>query len=212
MAAPTEGQAVRYVETISGIDTVLDKARGYTESGDIRFAAELLEHAVFAEPDNSTAKKLSPTSTHSSAWARRNRPGGTITSPAPTSYASALPSPDRPRRRNGVSPTIEQLLDTMCIRLDGLRAAAEAFVIDWNFTDPSTTVRLTLANGALTHVENPKSNATADLSLTLTKAQLLGLLAGRGLAGIDHRGDPDTLDRLLGLLDNADPGFAIITP
>jgi alkyl sulfatase BDS1-like metallo-beta-lactamase superfamily hydrolase len=108
--------------------------------------------------------------------------------------------------------SIEQLLDTLCIRLDGLRAASEAFVIDWNFTDTGTTVRLTLSNGALTHVENPASVATPDLALTLTKVQLLGLLAGRCLAGIDHTGDPATMDRLLGLLDNPDPGFAIITP
>lgn len=48
--------------------------------------------------------------------------------------------------------------------------------------------------------------------LTLTKPQLLGLLAGRGLDCIEHEGDVGVLTRLLGLLDEPDPDFAIMTP
>jgi alkyl sulfatase BDS1-like metallo-beta-lactamase superfamily hydrolase len=36
---------------------VLDKAKAYAQAGDLRFAAELLKHAVFAQPDDSTAKE-----------------------------------------------------------------------------------------------------------------------------------------------------------
>ena len=73
-------------------------------------------------------------------------------------------------------------------------------------------VRLALSNGALIQTENPTSKAAADLTLTLTKAQLLGLLAGRGLDGIQHTGDPAVLTTLLGLLDTPDPAFPIVTP
>jgi hypothetical protein len=41
---------------------------------------------------------------------------------------------------------------------------------------------------------------------------LLELLAGQGLEGIQTAGDLDALQRLLGLLDTPDPGFAIVTP
>jgi alkyl sulfatase BDS1-like metallo-beta-lactamase superfamily hydrolase len=51
-----------------------------------------------------------------------------------------------------------------------------------------------------------------DLTLTLTKPQLLGMLAGNGLEGIQTNGDPGALHQLLGLLDTPDPGFAIVTP
>ena len=51
-----------------------------------------------------------------------------------------------------------------------------------------------------------------DLTLTLGKPQLLGMLAGKGLEGIQTEGDPGVLQRLLGLLDTPDPGFAIVTP
>jgi linear primary-alkylsulfatase len=36
--------------------------------------------------------------------------------------------------------------------------------------------------------------------------------AGQGLDGIDHRGDPSALDKLMRLLDTPDPAFAIVTP
>ena len=48
--------------------------------------------------------------------------------------------------------------------------------------------------------------------MTLTKPQLLGLLAGQGDEGLTSRGDTGVLHRLLGLLDTPDPGFAIVTP
>ena len=123
--------------------------------------------------------------------------------------------------------TVEQLFDTVAIRIDGPRAAAESMVIECHFTDSpdaaspdtdsndtdgGTTVRLTLSNGALIQTENPRTAATPDLTLTLTKAQLLGLLAGHGLAGIEHTGDPGVLDRLLGLLDTPNAAFPIVTP
>jgi alkyl sulfatase BDS1-like metallo-beta-lactamase superfamily hydrolase len=68
------------------------------------------------------------------------------------------------------------------------------------------------SNGALIRTENPVNTVEADLTLTLTKTQLLGLLAGHGIDGIDHRGDPSALDKLMRLLDTPDPAFAIVTP
>ena len=52
----------------------------------------------------------------------------------------------------------------------------------------------------------------ADLTLTLTKPQLLGILAGSSPEGVQTEGDPGALHRLLSLLDTPDPGFAIVTP
>jgi alkyl sulfatase BDS1-like metallo-beta-lactamase superfamily hydrolase len=73
-------------------------------------------------------------------------------------------------------------------------------------------VRLALSNGALIQTENPTIPANADLTLTLTKASLLGLLAGHGLDGVEHTGDPAALSKLMGLLDTPDPAFPIVTP
>ena len=58
---------------------------------------------------------------------------------------------------------------------------------------------------ALIQTENPKAQASADLTLNLTKAQLLGWLAGHGLDSIDHHGDANVPTALMSLLDHPDP-------
>ena len=100
----------------------------------------------------------------------------------------------------------------MAIRVNGPRAAGEHIVIEWRFTDTGTTLRTTLSNGALTQTENPRTASTPDLSLRLTKPQLLGLLAGGDPDGIERNGDPGALTRLMALLDQPNPAFPIVTP
>ena len=70
------------------------------------------------------------------------------------------------------------------------RRATTHLVIEWRFTDSGTTLRTALSNGALIQTDNPRTSVDADLTVTLTKPQLLGLLAGSGLDGIEHTGDP----------------------
>jgi alkyl sulfatase BDS1-like metallo-beta-lactamase superfamily hydrolase len=211
---PPQAAATRYVEVIGGRQAVLDKARSYAEAGDLRFAAELLKHAVYADPEDSDAREALAGvyerlgfGAENATWrsfylcgALELREGAKSAAVGDlgASMAGAL--------------TIEQLFDTLAIRVDGPRAASQSLVIDWNFTDAGQAVRLALSSGALIQTVNPKTEAVADLTLTLTKAQLLGLLAGHGLDGISHTGDPAAITRLMGLLDTPDPAFPIVTP
>ena len=105
-----------------------------------------------------------------------------------------------------------QLFESLAVRVDGPRAAATALVIEWNFTDVKTTIRTALSNGALIQTENPRTHARADLTVTLTRQQLLGLLDGGSLDEIEHAGDATALRALLDLLDTPDPAFPIVTP
>ena len=107
--------------------------------------------------------------------------------------------------------TTEQVFDSLAIRVNGPRAWDTALVIDWIFTDLKQDVRLQLSHGAL--IQSRVTEGTpAQLRLTLTKPQLLGLLATQSLDGIDAEGDPQALTTLLALLDTADKNFAIVTP
>ncbi len=111
--------------------------------------------------------------------------------------------------------TVEQLLDSVAVRIDGPRAWHESLVIDLALTDQQHRYRLTLRNGALTHLAKPIGEAPrepAALTLTLTKPQLLGVLAGRGLDGVTVDGDPALLARLFSYLAEPDTSFAIVTP
>lgn len=114
--------------------------------------------------------------------------------------------------------TVDMLIDSLAIRVDGPRAWDEKLTMTWNITDEGRTWHLLLSNGALTYRSTETASETdgpdpvADLTLTLAKPRLLAVLAGKGLDDVHVQGDPQVLATLVGLLDTPDPGFAIVTP
>ena len=211
---PPQAVASRYVDVIGGQQAVLDKAATYREAGDLRFAAELLKHAVFAAPDDVAAKSALADVYQELGYGAEN---GTwrnfyLTGEKELRQGAMLPAVTDLGAGMIGALTVSQLCDSLAIRINGPRAAAESLVIECHFTDSGTTVRLALSNGALIQTENPRSVLAVDLTLTLTEAQLLGLLGGQGLTGIEHTGDSAALGRLLALLDTPDQAFPIVTP
>jgi alkyl sulfatase BDS1-like metallo-beta-lactamase superfamily hydrolase len=213
-AHPPQAAATRYVDVIGGQQAVRDKARTYAEAGDLRFAAELLKHAVFADPDDADAREALAGVYERLGYGSENATWRSFyLTGALELRHGAKPSPiGNLGAEMGAALSIEQLIDSLAIRINGPRAAAESLVIECRFTDTGAEVRLTLSNGALIPTVNPRTRSKADLTLSLSKPQLLGLLAGRGLDGIEHTGDPAVLGRLLSLLDTPNPAFPIVTP
>ncbi|MGP8000992.1 MAG: alkyl/aryl-sulfatase [Streptosporangiaceae bacterium] len=212
---PPQAAATRYVDVIGGQQAMLDKAQSYADAGDLRFAAELLKHAVFADPEDSTARDALAGIYERLGYGAENATWRNFYLCGALELRHGAKPPPIGDLGTGMAGalTVEQLFDTLAIRIDGPRAAAAgSLVIDWRFTDSGSTIRLSLSNGALIQTGNPRTQATADLTLTLTKAQLLGILAGHGLDGIEHTGDPAVLGRLTALLDTPDPAFPIVTP
>ncbi|PJN29475.1 alkyl/aryl-sulfatase [Kitasatospora sp. CB02891] len=207
---PPTASAERYVACMGGLDQVLAKARSYLDAGDLRFAAQLLKHATFAAPDDTRAKELLAETferlghgAECGTWrnnylmaARELRTGVRPTPITAGSMAAAL--------------SVEQVFDSLAIRVNGPKAWDHSLTVLWRFTDLDRTYRTSLRNGVLVH--RPAADGPADLTLVLTEPQLMGLLTGHGLDGIDHTGDPTVLTTLMSVLDEPDPGFAIVTP
>ena len=107
--------------------------------------------------------------------------------------------------------TVEQVFGSLAIRVDGPKAWNESLAIDWHLTDLNQRHRTTLSNGALIHQADPPRQP-AELTLTLTKQQLLDLVTGQQADGIEHEGDMSVLRRLIAVLEDRDPAFAIVTP
>ncbi|WP_392957702.1 alkyl/aryl-sulfatase [Streptomyces sp. LN245] len=209
--------AKRYVEALGGARETVEKARGYRDRGDLRFAATLLNQVVFAEAGDTDAKEeLAGVyerlghGAENATWrnfylcsARELRHGTT-----PTSVDMGNPE-------MAMALTTEMIIDTLAIRIDGPRAWHDDITIDLVLTDEGSRRRLTLHNGALSHRAHPADrppSTAAGLTLTLTKPHLLGLLAGGGLDGVEVTGDPRLLDRLMSYTSKADPAFPIVTP
>jgi len=208
---PPEAAASRYVRIIGGIDATVARAQEFADTGDLRFAAELASHAVFADPSHDAARTLLADvftrlgyGSECGTW-RNNyltgaqELGGQVVTSMVSSagMASAL--------------TITQLFDSLAIRIDGMRAWDTTASIRWHFTDTGETYRMALSNGVLTHHPTTRT-PPADLVVTLTKAQLLGMLAGGSPDGVRFDGDPRTFAMIVGFTDDPDPSFAIVTP
>jgi len=209
---PPVESARRYVDAIGGQAAIVAKAREYAGSGDLRFAAQLLKHAVFAAPDDTAAKEALAAVYERLGFGAENATWrGFYLTGAAELRGGVRPSPVNTAGGLALALSVEQLFDSIAIRINGPRAWDERLTIDWTFTDLGQRVRMSLSNGVLVHAPHA-GDGPADLSLTLTKPQLLGLLAGGGLDGIGHEGDPGVVGRLVGLLDEPDINFAIVTP
>jgi len=208
---PPQAAAQRYARLAGGADQLAARAREFLDEGDLRFAAELASHAVFADPGSAAAREVLAAAferlgygAENATWrncflmgARELRGGITATGLAAGGMAQAM--------------SVTQIFDTVALRIDGPRAAGTALSVLWEFTDSGERYLMELSNGVLVH--HPTRRAPqADLVLTLTHPQLLGLLGSGSLAGIDAAGDPGVLATLLSLTDQPDPSFAIVTP
>jgi alkyl sulfatase BDS1-like metallo-beta-lactamase superfamily hydrolase len=208
--APVEAGR-RYVAAMGGADAVLAHARAAFDEGDFRWVAELVNHLVFAEPDNAAAKALQADAleqlgfgSENGTWRSAYLSGaeelrhGSFGTPVLTSSADFL---------GALTP--EQIFDAIAIRVDGPRAWDERLSIGVELTDVSEAYRLDLRNGVLVH--RPAATDGADVIVRTTRAALPLLLAGRtDGAAID--GDAGVLTRLVGVLEAPDPDFAIVTP
>lgn len=56
---PPEEAAKRYVEFMEGEDNILNMAKKYYDNGDHRWVVEVLNHVIFANPNNTKARRLS---------------------------------------------------------------------------------------------------------------------------------------------------------
>jgi alkyl sulfatase BDS1-like metallo-beta-lactamase superfamily hydrolase len=212
--------ARRYLEFMGGAEAVLERARRWFETGDYRWVAEVVNHVVFAAPENREARELQADAleqlgygAENATWrnfflmgAKELREGisGTPTDTAAPDVLAQL--------------SVEQILDAMAIRLDGPRAWDLRLTINWEVTDPDEQHLLELENGVLNHRadrRHPEPDATLiverrALNELLSKTADLAELAESGRLRIE--GDGMKLGELLGLLDEPDPGFAIVTP
>ncbi|MFJ6100658.1 alkyl/aryl-sulfatase [Streptomyces sp. NPDC092359] len=211
---PTE-LARRYVDVAGGPGATLAKARAYAEEGDLRFAATLLNHLVFADPEDVPAKETLAGVYERLGHGSENGPWRNfyLTAAQELRHGISGEMVDMTNPEMSTALTVPMLVDSIAVRIDGPRAWDEDLTVD--LVLPGERRRLTLRHGALTQRAVPDTPRTpAGLVLTLDKAGLLGLLAGGdpGEPGIGVEGDPALLARLLSYVTTPDPLFPVVTP
>jgi alkyl sulfatase BDS1-like metallo-beta-lactamase superfamily hydrolase len=213
---PPEALAGRYVEAIGGVDRVVEVAQHAFDSGDLRWAATLLDHAVFADEKHDGARTLLAATLEQLAYGAENATWRNFF----LSGATELRDGNFGTATQVNSPTLlsqltpEQIFDGLAISINGPRAWDLDIVIDVGFSDRGVNYRLALRNGVLVHRRVPADAATAAATIKLDNAFRL-LMLGMGYftsPGFELSGDQAALQQFLGALDRPDPSFNIVTP
>ena len=211
---PPAEQAQRYVAAIGGIDRVVELARTAFDEGDFRWAATLLDHAIFTDERHAGARELYADTLEQLGYGAENGTwrnfflsgvtelrDGNFGTPTATSAPAIL-----------AQLTPEQLLDAIAISVDGPKAWDLDLSINLTFTDLGQNYRVTLRNGVLIY-RRADADPDAAASVSVAKMRLLALMAGdRDSPGVDVTGDTTQLAALLGVLEQGNPGFDIVTP
>jgi alkyl sulfatase BDS1-like metallo-beta-lactamase superfamily hydrolase len=201
----------RYVAAMGGADLVIAEARRAFDTGDYRWAAEILNHLLFADPAHEPARALQADvferlgfGAENGTWRSAYLAGATELRKGSFGTPAQTASPDM---MAALSP--EQVFDAIAIRVNGPTAWDERLSIGIDLTDAGETYRLDLRNGVLVHHAAPAEGA--DLVLRTPRAGLVRLLAG-STEGMAIEGDPGVLARLVGVLQAPDPDFEIVLP
>ncbi|TPX15868.1 uncharacterized protein E0L32_000202 [Thyridium curvatum] len=218
----------RYVHLAGGMEQMLARATHAFDSGDFRWAAELLNHAVFAHPNQPRAQALLADTYEQLGYGSENGTwrnffisgatelrSGNFGTPTATASADVI-----------AQLTPEMLFDSIAIQVDGPRAWDQRLTIYVVLTDRANQsggpgdpdkYRLWLSNGALIYTAAPQPTAP-DATITATTRTLPALvLYGLDPEQLEKEGivvdDPsNVLGTLAGLLDPGDPNFNIVTP
>lgn len=122
--------------------------------------------------------------------------------------------------------SIEQLLDTLAIRINGPKAwDVTPFQIDIMLSDVAKTDgssdnsgwHVNFGNAAMTDHEIDYSdtpNSGVNFTFWARHQDLVDLVGGarKDFTGLTTQGDPEVWNTLFGLLEPLDTGFAIVTP
>jgi alkyl sulfatase BDS1-like metallo-beta-lactamase superfamily hydrolase len=211
---PPEAAAPRYVEAMGGADAVVDRARAAADAGDLRWAAELLDHVVFADPDHAGAKETLAEVYDRLGWGAENATWRNVFLTGALELRQGVQAQPQALVFDLLAAlTPAQVFDAMAIRLHGPDAAAAglAVTIDWHLTDADTHHRVAVANGVLVHQALDGPGEGADATYALTKGELLPVLAG--FVTVEPvAGDPAALASVREHLDGFLDDFPIVTP
>ena len=216
--APTD-VGKRYVELAGGPDKAMAVAQKAYDQGDMRWAAELLNHVVMADASNKAAKELLAKSYEQMGYSAESATWR-------NAYLSGAQELRNGPPAKGISKAgaidlllqtpMERFLEAMAASLDGSAAEGKNYRINITLSDQKESYALWIDNAVLhfKRGQHPEANAT----LTLTKPLFVKIIAGSAciqdtLLSDDLKvtGSKVDLVRFFGLIEKAPGTFGIVS-
>lgn len=218
---PPEAAAVRYVEFMGGADAVLEKARAAYAEGDYRWVAEVVNHVVFADPQNAAARMLQADALEQMGYQAESGPWRNVYLTGAQELREGLLERAAPQAGSeDIVAALEpdNLFDLLAVRLNGPEAAEDDITLNLRFTDSGRDFVIMIKHGVLNYrldTEHPDPNVTLAMSrldfiAMLTKQVEMTELISEDRATVD--GNLLKLRRFGQLFDEFAFWFPIVTP
>jgi len=228
---PESEAAQRYVEMMGGVDAIVASAQSQFDKASTmdategtkayRWLAELLNHAVYAEPNHAEAKGLLAKVYDQLGYQAESAPWRDF-------YLTGAYELRHGGPEEGISPAVmkEVLLktpvsnffDSMAVRLIADKAEGETLNVKITFTDLNESYLLMLDNSVLHH-KKVENDTPADATLALTQPLFVDIIVGHAgikdtLFGDDLSVEGSKLDLInfFTMLDKPMGTFNIVTP
>lgn len=212
-----EASGRRYVDAIGGPDAVLEQARAAFDEGDYRWACELLNHLVFADPTNEAARLLQADTLEQLGYQSESGPWRDSYLMGAMELRTGSKGFSVGARGITDQLDVEMIFELMGVRLKAEEVAGKQLSINWRFTDVDEDHLLGVDNCAIHHRPGVV-NDDADASISSTKAAIADFLRGDiDLDGFFASGDVAVADEgplrtLLTALDRFTMEFGIVEP
>ena len=205
---------------MGGADAVLEKARASFDKGDYRWVAQVVNHVVFADPENEAAKDLKAEALEQLGYRAESGPWRNFYLTGAQELRNGvaeLPTPNTASPDTVRAMTLDMVFDYLGVRLDSARAADANITLNFDFGDEGKYL-VDLENGVLNHtagVEAEDPDATVALSRSALDDILLQQTSmddavNAGDVKVD--GDKAKLGELVSCLDSFKFWFNIVTP
>lgn len=218
---PPQAAGQKYVEFMGGAENLLIKARESFDKGEYRWVAQVVNHLVFADPDNKAALDLQADTLEQLGYQAESGPWRNFYLSAAKELRDGVIDLGAPKTASPdviKAMSLEMFFDLLAVRLIGPNAVGKTLVFNAHFTDTGEQYLLVVENCVLNYAKG-KQSAQADATLIMTRSALNEIVLGEatlaektavGEARIE--GDPAKLVEFLSLLDTFEFWFNIVTP
>jgi alkyl sulfatase BDS1-like metallo-beta-lactamase superfamily hydrolase len=210
-----------YVAFMGGADAVLQKARESYDKGDYRWVAQVVNHVVFAGPDNQAARNLQADALEQLGYQAESGPWRNFYLTGAKELRAGvakLPTPNTASPDTVRSMTLDLFFDYLAVRLNAPKAADAKAKLNFDFGEAGGKYLVEMENGVLNHTANRQAD-DADATVTLTRDTLNGIILQEtkladaiSSGGVKISGNQAKLEELISYLDNFEFWFNIVTP
>ena len=212
--------AKKYMEFMGGEQQVIEMAQKSFDKGEYRWVAEVMKHAVFANPDSVASKELLADAFEQLGYQSESGPWRSVylmgafelRNGVPSGGGTATATPDTIR-----AMTPDMIFDYFAVRLNAEKAEDKVFSINIDFTDLDSQYTLSVENSVLNYTR--KQAKDADVSVVMDMAimndiQLKETTFDQAVKDgkIKISGDTKVFTGFLSMLDDFSLWFNIVTP